>query len=205
MRTTVPSATLISITDQAERHIERCGRICYKSENGINTDSYISFIRKIIACGHESVLEHASATFHLVTDRGISHEIVRSRIGVSYSQESTRYCCYDKEKFGSEITVVEPVQLAGDAEAVSVWDGAAREAELAYFDLLERGVSPQNARSVLPTCLKTEIMMTANFRAWRHFLKMRISKKAHPDIIYLSRLILKELKIYAPIVFEDIV
>jgi thymidylate synthase (FAD) len=205
MKIVGPSATLIHWTPDPEKVIERAGRVCYKSEDKITEDSHVAFIRMIMdpKKAHESVLEHASAGFHIVCDRGISHEIVRHRLA-SYSQESTRYCNYSKDKFGQEITVVKPSTLQGDrSAALNAWAAACRAAEIAYFDLLAYGAKPQEARAVLPTCLKTEIVMTANFREWRHFLRMRLSPAAHPDMRAIAEIIRHVLLVIAPTVFES--
>ena len=89
------------------KKIEKIGRVCYKSENNITEDSAERFIKNIIKNGHESVLEHVSISVRVICDRGVSHEIVRHRIG-SYSQESTRYCNYSNDKFGNELTFIKP-------------------------------------------------------------------------------------------------
>ena len=181
------------------KKIELCGRVCYKSEDKITSESAERFVSQIIKSGHESVLEHFSFSVRFITDRGISHEIVRHRLA-SYSQESTRYCNYGNDKFNGEITVVEPHQIG---EQKSNWLKACKISEEQYFELLKTE-SAQTARSVLPTSLKTEIIMTANLRTWRHFLKLRTSKNAHPDLRVLTIPLLKELKQLIPVVFDDI-
>lgn len=183
-----------------EKLIERAGRVCYKSEDKIDIESYKPFVEKVCnQLHHESVMEHSLATFLVICDRGISHEIVRHRIG-SYSQESTRYCNYGKEKFGREISVIQPPGLEG--RALDCWKHSCLVAEENYFDLLDEGHSPQIARSVLPTCLKTEIVISYNFREWKHFLKMRTSEAAHPQIRSLATNIHSLLKKVAPTIFE---
>lgn len=186
MRIIKPSVGLLAITDASAQLIEAAGRTCYKSEDRITDDSADKFVAMIRERGHESVIEHASATFRIVTDRGITHEIVRHRL-VSYSQESTRYCNYGKEKFGEEISVVEPSGLSPSQR--TDWELGCMGAERAYFNLLSDGAKPQQARSVLPTCLKTELVMTCNFREWCHFLTLRMAAKAHPDIRPIARAI----------------
>lgn len=280
------------------QRIERCGRICYKSEAKITDDSCVKFVGGIISRGHEAVLEHATLIFlldfhtwavlqdqlvdmghregfrhylrftydherpiasgnvrawrdylkaccrvyghiprfikdtlkdysvlfpefqttaachvslskhievlrpdQLITakerlthydrtviftcDRGISHEIVRHR-PASYCQESTRYCNYSKEGFGSEITVIEPSYLEPGSRAYDYWRDACEGVEVRYFDLLTFGCTPQEARAVLPTSLKTEVCMTTYLSEWRHFLRLRGSKAAHPQIRELA-------------------
>jgi thymidylate synthase (FAD) len=199
MRIVQPSATVISWTvDDPERLIEWAGRVCYKSQEKITADSHVAFIKMILKSGHESVLEHASASFHLVTDRGISHELVRHRLA-SYSQESTRYCNYGNQ---NSITVIQPCGIISE-NAKHIWYDAMERAERYYLALLDEGLVPQVARSVLPTCLKTEVVMTANFREWRHFLKLRLSPAAHPDMRELAGLIRDQLVTLAPTVFEE--
>lgn len=181
--------------------IEQCGRTAYKSEQNIQDGSEKKFVAGLIKRGHESVLEHFNITVKFVTDRGISHEIVRHRLA-SYTQESTRYCNYGNDKFGNEISVICPSSLK-TAQRV-IWRKQMKDAEKAYFTLLNAGVKPQDARSVLPTCLKTEIVMTTNLREWRHVIKQRIAKDAHPDIRILFKDLLKQFKEAIPVVFNDI-
>lgn len=182
------------------KHIELCGRVCYKSEDKITDESAERFVRRIIKSGHESVLEHASITVRFVCDRGISHEIVRHRIA-SYSQESTRYCDYSRDKFGGEISVIEPV---GGGDELALLKSSCCYAETIYQSMIGAGVSPQMARAVLPTCLKTELVMTANLREWRHFLKLRTSEAAHPQIRALAIELLGKLRAAVPVVFDDL-
>lgn len=190
------------------KRIEKAGRTCYKSEGAITEESYKDFIRKIIKSGHESVLEHEKVTARIVCDRGISHEIVRHRIA-AYSQESTRYCNYSNDKFGNEITVIRPFFFERINEPwrdikYHVWSGACRSAEQAYFSLLTKGATPQEARSVLPNSLKTEIIVTYNLREWRHFFQLRADKAAHPQMQQIAIPLLRFFRAQMPPVFEDI-
>jgi len=185
------------------KKIEQCGRVCYKSEEKITNDSSYKFIENIIKRGHESVLEHFSFSVKFICDRGISHEIVRHRIA-SYSQESTRYCNYSKDDFGSEITVIEPCFLEPGTKGYNIWETSCSLSEKMYFNMLDWGCSPQEARVVLPTSLKTEVVMTANLREWRHFLKLRTSPAAHPQMREVTIPLLEELKTVIPVVFDDI-
>lgn len=188
---------------QILKHIESCGRICYKSEHKITKDSYLTFAKNIVKRGHEAVIEHCSLSVKFVCDRGVSHEIVRHRMA-SYCQESTRYCNYSKDDFQGEITVIEPIFLEQYTDGYSMWEEACQITERAYFKMLDWGCSPQEARAVLPNSLKTEIVMTANLREWRHFLKLRTSKAAHPQIREIAIPLLKELKERIPVIFDDI-
>jgi len=198
MRIVKPSVELLCITPNAEELIERAGRTCYKSEDKITPGSSEKFIRMIVARGHFSVLEHATATLRFVCDRGVTHEMVRHRTA-AYSQESTRYCNYAKDKFGNEISVIEP-PFANDALR-DEWRKAMEAAEASYLRLLEAGAPPELARGVLPNSLATEIVMTSNFRNWLHFFEQRCSKAAHPQIREVANLALTILQKEAPAVF----
>lgn len=183
------------------RNLELVGRTCYKSEGSITDTSASKFIKHIVRAGHEAILEHFNISIRYITDRGVSHQIVRHRVA-SYAQESTRYCNYGKDKFGNEITVIRPPGLFGsNADA---WYAACAFAEMAYLGMVREGVSPEIARGVLPTSLKTEIVVTMNLRELRHFLRLRVAKDAHPQIRELLAPLLIELKEKLPEIFEDI-
>src|SRR3989338_10861622 len=190
------------------KKIEKAGRTCYKSEEKITVDSAKNFIRKILKLGHESVIEHYNITVRIICDRGVTHEIVRHRMA-SYTQESTRYCNYSNGKFGGEITVIKPCFWNSDSEIdkkkYEIWEKAMKEAEKAYLELINLDASPQEARSVLPNSLKTEIVMTMNIREWRHFFKLRTSNAAHPQMREIARPLLDEFKKQIPVIFDDIV
>lgn len=161
----------------------------------------------IIKRGHEAVLEHYSFTVKFICDRGVSHEIVRHRLA-SYCQESTRYCNYSKDGFGNEITVIEPCffnLLSEENRDYYLWKEACEQAESHYFYLLNIGKSPQEARSVLPNSLKTEVVMTTNLREWRHFFKLRCSSAAHPQMREVACMLLDKCKEKIPIIFDDII
>ena len=185
------------------KRIEEIGRVCYKSEDKITEDSYKKFLGNIIKRGHESVLEHCSVTMKFICDRGVTHEIVRHRIG-SYSQESTRYCNYSNDKFGNEITVIKPCFFEEGSPQYSAWYTGCKYAEHAYFELINEGATPQEARSVLPNSLKTEIVVTYNIREWRHFFKLRCSKAAHPQMREVAKMAFEQFYKYMPELFEDI-
>ena len=188
--------------DAILKHIELCGRVCYKSEDHITADSAERFVAGIIRRGHEAVLEHYSLSVRFVVDRGISHEIVRHRLA-SYCQESSRYCRYDGDKFGNEITVIEPYFLEPGSVAYEEWRTACQRAEEAYLWLL-RDHTPEQARDVLPTSLKTELIMTANLREWRHFFRLRTSQYAHPQMREVAVPLLHFFQRRIPVVFDDI-
>ena len=185
------------------KKIELCGRVCYKSEGRIADGSAEKFVASIVKRGHEAVLEHASVTVKFVVDRGVSHEIVRHRLA-SYCQESTRYCNYMKDDFGTEITVIEPLFLEEGTEGWYHWKHSCEYAEKMYFEMLDWGCTPQEARAVLPNSLKTELVMTANLREWRTFFKLRTAEVAHPQMKEVTRPLLDAFKDAIPVVFDDI-
>lgn len=205
MKIVKPNAEIISTVNGADilRHIELCGRVCYKSEDRITDASAEKFVANIIKRGHEAVLEHASITVRFTVDRGVSHEIVRHRLA-AYCQESTRYCNYSKQGFGSEISVIMPCYLVEGTNAFSEWRDSCEQSEQKYFSLLNEGCSPQEARAVLPNSLKTEIIMTANIREWRHFFKLRTAAAAHPQMREVTIPLLKQMQELLPIVFDDV-
>lgn len=185
------------------KRLEQCGRVCYKSEGKIEEGSAETFLKNRIKQGHEAVLEHFSFTVKFTCDRGVSHEIVRHRMA-SYCQESTRYCNYSKDDFNNEITVIKPCFFSEGSQAYLYWESACKVAEIAYFDLLTYGCTPQEARSVLPNSLKTEVVMTANIREWRHFLKLRTAPASHPQMREVANMLLDMCKTNIPILFDDI-
>ena len=219
-------------------NLENAGRTCYKSEpaHDVPLDELVKqsgdFVRKIIKNGHTAMLEHRSMSVKFTVDRGVSHELVRHRIA-SFAQESTRYCNYSKDKFGNEITVIDPVffcdiskkrkeeilnvldgfymdnpiNFTDHERAYARWYDACRFAETEYFNMLELGCTPQEARAVLPNSLKTEIVVTANMREWRHILNLRaagVTGKPHPQMLEVMVPLLNELRDKFPAVFEDI-
>lgn len=183
--------------------VELAGRTCYKSENKITDGSAETFVRGILKRGHEAVIEHGSLSARFVCDRGVSHEIVRHRLA-AYCQESTRYCNYSNGDFDGEITVIEPCYLDRYSTAYGTWEIACRQAEKAYFDLLNQDCTAQEARAVLPNSLKTEVVMTANLREWRHFFKLRTAPAAHPQMREVASMLLTQMKERYPVFFEDI-
>lgn len=192
---------LNSIREQLKL-IEHAGRKCYKSEDRITDDSAGPFVEKICNVNkHESVIEHSTLSVAFVCDRGVSHELVRHRL-CAFSQESTRYCNYTKGKFDGEITVICPPFGPNDAIAHSYWCSAMYSCEAMYRAMISVGVSPQIARSVLPNSLKTEIVVTANFREWRHIFKMRCAPTAHPQMRELMIPLCTELSKVLPEIFQ---
>lgn len=205
MKIIKPSFEFMQEIDGEEilRHLERAGRVCYKSEDKITRNSAEEFLSKIIFSGHESILEHEKITVRIICDRGVSHELVRHRIA-SYSQESTRYCNYSKQKFGSELTFIAPCFWLEDDTKYTIWRNQMHEIEKTYNKLIELEATAQEARSVLPNSLKTEIVVTMNIREWRHFFKLRTDIAAHPQMREVAIMLLAEFKKKVPILFDDI-
>ena len=190
-------------SEKMMKSIEIAGRTCYKSDDRITSDSSNKFVEMIIKSGHLTVIEHEKITIRFIFDRGISHEIVRHRLA-SFSQESTRYCNYSKDKHDNQITVIGLSQYLKNEESLKAWMDAMEYAEKAYFKLIKLGESPQIARSVLPNSLKTEIVVTANLREWIVILTQRTANAAHPQIREVMRPLLAELKSRLPVIFNNI-
>jgi thymidylate synthase (FAD) len=190
-------------TDYTLKHIERAARTCYKSEDKISEGSAEKLLKALNRSGHHSVFEHISVSVLIVCDRGITHEIVRHRL-CSFSQESTRYANYSKEKFGNEITVIRPFFWDENDEAYTEWFSSMIAAEKSYLRLLDMGAQPQEARSVLPNSLKTEIIVTANLREWKHIFKLRCNKASHPQIRQIMLPLLNDFYNAIPIYYSDI-
>jgi thymidylate synthase (FAD) len=190
--------------------IESAGRTCYKSEARKTEDSAADFVRRLIKSGHEAVIEHCSVTVRIICDRGVTHEIVRHRLA-SYSQESTRYCNYIKDKFDSQITFIEPSFWYSDKDdgnasrkKYEIWKNVMEYTEKMYMELIESGATPQEARCILPNSLKTELVMTMNLREWRHFFKLRTSTASHPQVREIAIPMLGKFKELIPVIFDDI-
>jgi thymidylate synthase (FAD) len=183
------------------RNLEIAGRTCYKSEEKITDDSAGLFVKHLIKRGHESVLEHEKITVRFVCDRGVSHELVRHRIA-SFSQESTRYCNYGKS---GECVFITPAWIDPDHKTYSIWKSAMQKAESDYLSLLNLGWSPQQARTVLPNSLKTEIVVTANLREWRTIFKQRCSTAAHPQMREIMLPFYQHCKKILPELFNDLI
>lgn len=219
MKILKPSYEILTPIDGVKelQHIERIGRVCYKSEGAITEDgeSAKKFVAMLIKRGHEAMIEHSTLSIKFTVDRGVSHELVRHRIA-SFAQESTRYVNYSLEKFGNQINVID---LQGGIELdkatskldartidliINEWLIAMADAEKHYLKMIELGATPQIARSVLPNSTKTEITITANYREWRNFFKLRVPETAHPQMREITIPLLNELKEKLPIIFGDI-
>lgn len=204
------------------KRIEYAGRTCYQSRELAAEGTAERFVKSIIASGHHSVLEHINLSVSFITDRGMTHQIVRHRL-MAYSQESTK-CNYGKFRFGHELTFILPIEFynahdrtPGETEdqfnqrcsstlrnQYISWHSSLVEIEKNYFKMLEDGASPLLARSLLPNCLKAELIVTGNIRSWRHFLFMRTAKDAHPQIQALTKPLHEEFKGKIPMVFDEL-
>lgn len=198
MKLIKPSYEILSISSHSLEIIEIAGRTCYKSEDKITYDSAIKFVQKLNTLGHESVIEHSMMTVKFIVDRGVSHELVRHRL-CSFSQESTRYCNYKEG-----VTFIIPPWIIKESITFYTWKASMAYAETCYMALLADGWSPQQARSVLPNSLKTELVMTANFREWKHIFKLRTSKAAHPQMREVMIPLLSDVKERIPAIFDSI-
>lgn len=189
--------------DEILKLIELAGRTCYKSNDLITPDSAKGFVERIAKRGHESVIEHYNITVRFVCNRGFTHELVRHRLA-AFSQESTRYCNYTKDKFGNEITVIKPAELIEGSEEYNIWKQAMENSEKSYMAMMAVGSKPENARGVLPIDIKTEIVITANLREWKHILTLRTSKAAHPSMRELMIPLAKEFQSKIPVIFDHV-
>lgn len=198
--------------------IEKVARTCYKSEDKITDDSAEKMVKALISRGHEAMIEFFDITVKFVCDRGVSHELVRHRLA-DFAQESTRYCNYSKDKFDNQLRFIIPewttitediykeyirIETSTNEEFV-IWYNAMLYAENQYNRLIDLGWQPQQARSILPNSLKTEINMKMNLRSWRNFFRLRTAVATHPQMRELTRPLLDELKTKIPVIFDDII
>lgn len=203
-----PSVEIMTPIDgnQVLKHLELCCRNCYQSEGLIEDGSAERMLNKIMHIGHTSVLEHFSITVRVIADTGVLKDITRHRI-CSFAVESTRYCCYNKDKFGKEITVMNPVPVlfaSEEDEGYRVWLSAIEEMEKSYLKLADMGFKPDVCRMLLPHSTKSSIIMTANIREWRHIFSLRCAKAAHPTVRQIMIMILAKFSEAIPVVFDDL-
>ena len=182
------------------RKIELMARTCYDSPMSETKEARDAYIRKLVQAGHESVIEHVSVSFMLTVPRSISHQIVRHRVGVAYSQQSQRYVDLSR----GPLQVIAPVP-ALEGEAFDIWRKTTETSAAAYAVLIQGGAQPQQARAVLPNCAATKLGMTANLRAWRHILRQRwTNPTADPAIREVMGMVGAKLRELYPPVFGDI-
>ena len=201
MKIIKPSFEILTPINRQEilKHLETVARTCYKSEDKITEESAPKMVKALIRSQHTAMIEHFSI-------RGVSHEIVRHRMA-SYAQESTRYCNYSQGKFGSEITVIEPLFFDKNSVEYAIWKDSCLQAEKAYNELIQMGRTPQEARSVLPNSLKTEIVVTMNLREWIHFFNLRAvgtTGDPHPQMKEIAVMVLEKFSNELPEIFGDI-
>lgn len=188
------------------QQIERVARVCYKSEDKITPDgeSAKKLVGFLVKQGHEAMLEHSQLSVLFTCDRGVANELVRHRIA-SFAQESTRYCNYSKEKFSGELSFVKPSYISDGTREYYAWETVCVDAEAAYLCMVsDLKLRPEQTRCVLPLCLKTEIVVTANYREWRNIFKLRTPVAAHPQMRELMCPLLLEVQKKIPVVFDDI-
>ncbi len=184
------------------KRIERACRTCYRSEGKITDDSYKNLINNCITRGHESVLEHEKVTVRIYSDIGSYKDLTRHRFA-SFSVESTRYCSYDKDKYGNEIAFINPVYIE-DKEMYKVWEKTMQEIEKNYIKMKKLGATTDMCRELLPHSTAGEYTMTANIREWKHILSLRTTKYVHPSIRQVLIPLLKYFKEEMPEIFGNI-
>jgi len=204
---------LISLPDDLLETLEKAGRTCYKSEGRITEDSAAKFVNMLVRHKHHAMIEFGDIIVRLTTNRGVTHELVRHRL-CSFAQESTRYVRYDgsmafirpvwsDERLLREWDRDTPVP-EGLTKGDRIWLAAMCRAEEEYTQLLQEGWKAQAAREILPNSLKTEIVVKANIREWRHIFALRCAKSSHPQMVELMRPLLADLKSKLPVVFDDL-
>lgn len=181
---------------------ELAARTCYKSENKITEGSAEKLIKNLIKNKHLAMVEHCpNITVKFICDRAFSHELVRHRL-CSFAQESQRYCKYENNDM--EFIIPYWMYESRDIEERNMFYDVCHLTEQKYKELREKGLQAQAARCVLPNAVKTEVVVTANIREWRHLLQLRTAKDAHPEMQRVMRPLLEELKEKLPVFFEDI-
>ncbi len=184
------------------RRIERACRTCYRSEDKITEDSYKNLLKNCINRGHESVLEHEKVTVRIYSDVGSYKDLTRHRFA-SFSVESTRYCSYDKDKYGNEISFMDPVYIE-DKEMYETWKKTMQEIEKGYIAMKKMGATTDMCRNILPHSTAAEYTMTANIREWKHIFSLRANNHVHPAIRQVMIPLLLYFKEQMPDIFADI-
>jgi thymidylate synthase (FAD) len=201
MRVIQPSYELLTPITREEllKHLEKCGRTCYKSEDKITDESAPKFIKMLRDRGHHAMLEFFDIQVRFIHNRGFTHEMVRHRL-CSYAQESTRYCNY-----AGGLTVIEPWwKNEKSIEAYLIWEKQMKNCENSYQTLTEMySLSPQAARGVLPIDVKTEIVVKANLREWMHIFSLRCSSAAHPDMQRVMKPLQELFQIFLPEIYGE--
>lgn len=187
---------------QIMKKIEKACRTCYRSEGLVSEESYKNLLKNCLNKGHESVLEHEKITVRIYNDIGSYKDLTRHR-HASFSIESTRYCSYDKDKYGNEIAFINPAYIE-DKEIYEEWKKAMQEIEVRYMKMKELGATTDMCREVLPHSVAAEYVMTANIREWKHILSLRTTKHVHPSIRQVLIPLLKYFQNEMPEIFENI-
>ena len=187
---------------QVMKRIERACRTCYRSEGKITDDSYKNLIKNCINRGHESVLEHEKVTVRIYNDIGSYKDLTRHRFA-SFSVESTRYCSYDKDKYGNEISFMDPVYIE-DEKVYEVWKKTMQDIENSYLEMKKLGATTDMCRNILPHSTAAEYTMTANIREWKHIFELRANNHVHPAIRQVMIPLLKYFKEQMPDIFGEI-
>jgi thymidylate synthase (FAD) len=206
-----PSYEIVECPEDPLKRIEKAARTCYKTEDRIDEGSAERLVRHLVSRRHFAMLEFGGVLWvRFISNRGFSHEQVRHRLA-SYAQESTRYCNYGQDKFGSEVSFIDPqtiVPKRWTGEQIETWllgcDECFRFAEEWYLKMIDMGIPAQYAREILPIGLKTEINVQANFVEWRHIFEQRTSLAAHPRMRELMIPLLRDVADRVPIIFDDL-
>ena len=184
------------------KRLEKACRTCYRTEGSITDDSYKRLLENCINRGHESVLEHEKITVRIYCDVGSYKDLTRHRFA-SFSIESTRYCSYDKDKWGNEIAVMNPVYIE-DKKVYDTWKKTMEEIEKGYIEMRSLGATTDMCRELLPHGIAGEYVMTANIREWRHILSLRTTNHVHPTIRQVLIPLLKYFQSEMPEIFGKI-
>lgn len=185
------------------RRIERAMRTCYRSEGLITEDSYKKLLGIAVSSGHESVMEHEKITTRIQCSINFYKDITRHRTGVAFSIESSRWCNYSKDKFSNELKFMNPVYIT-DPKNYEIWKNTMQMIENSYMEMASNGAKPDELRTLLPHSIAAEVTMTCNIREWRHILRLRTSKKVHPEIRQIFIPLLIKFKEDMPELFGDI-
>lgn len=213
MKIIKPSVEILTQQSGIEmlKQIELAARTCYKTESSTTDTSYINFVQMLINKGHEAMIEFGWVMARFICDRGVLAELSRHRL-FSLAVESTRYCSYAKDKFNNELTFIEPCfwNIENDEYPYphilkrDIWEKSMESAEKNYLALINDGATPQEARSVLPNSLKTEIVIAGNLREWKHMFQLRTSKYAHPQIKEVADMALEQFRAKIPLIFDKL-
>src|SRR6056297_3634162 len=197
-----PKAELIDYTKDPERNVATAARLCYSKKGATQLNQEMTreqvenLVRKVVNMGHTSTLEHTYFFFHVQCSRVTSHQIVRQRIGTSYSQRSQRYVTEDNFDY------ITPPKIKNNEKAYEVYKEKMKELENSYLELIDLGIPKEDARFILPT-IKTNIVISYNARSLLHFLSLRTCNRAQWEIRSIARQMLNEVKEVAPVIFEN--